>query len=82
MLDVGIIDLVEESEWINPVAVQDKKTASEVCICIDLRKLNGACFHNPFPTPFTDEVLESVGGQDVYSFTDALEEFWGLKWAS
>ena len=25
--------------------------------------------HDPFPTPFTDEVLDNVGGQEVYSFT-------------
>ena len=26
--------------------------------------------HDPFPRPFTDEVLEGVGEQDMYSFTD------------
>jgi hypothetical protein len=26
------------------------------------QKLNDACLHDPFPTPFTDEVLENVGG--------------------
>jgi hypothetical protein len=25
--------------------------------------------YDPFPTPFTDEVLENVGGQEAYSFT-------------
>ena len=39
-------------------------------ICVDLRKLNDACIHDPFPTPFTDEVLESVRGQEMYSFTN------------
>jgi hypothetical protein len=34
-----------------------------------LRKLNDAFLHDPFPTPFTDEVLENVGGQEAYSFT-------------
>ena len=63
MLDVGIIEPVEESKWINPIIVQDKKATSEVRICIDLRRLNDACLHDLFPTPFIDEVLESVGGQ-------------------
>ena len=61
MLDAGIIELVEESGWINPIVIQDRKRTCEVRIYVDLRKLNGACLHNPFPTPFTDEVLESVG---------------------
>ena len=64
MLDARIIEPVEESEWISPMVVQDKKTG-EVRICVDLRKLNDACMHEPFPTPFTDEVLEGVGGQEM-----------------
>jgi hypothetical protein len=43
------------------MVVQDKKTR-EINICVDLRKLNDACFHDPFPTPFTDKVLDNVGG--------------------
>ena len=35
-------------------------------------KLNDACLHDAFPTPFTDEVLDNVGGYEVYSFTDGL----------
>jgi hypothetical protein len=69
MLEAGIIEPVEESEWIIPMVVQDKKTG-EIRICVDLRKLNDACLHDPFPTPFTNEVLDNVGGQEVYSFID------------
>lgn len=36
---------------------------------MDLRKLNDASVHDPFPTPFIDEVLDNVGCQEVYSFT-------------
>jgi len=43
------------------MVVQDKKQKGEICICVDLRKLNDACVHDPFPTPFIDEVLEVVG---------------------
>ena len=71
ILDAGIIELIEESEWIIPMVVQDKKIR-EIRICVDLRKLNDACIHDPFPTPFTDEVLEGVGGQEMYSFTDGF----------
>ena len=74
MLDVGIIESIEESEWINPMVVQDKKTG-EVRICVGLRKLNDACMHDPFSTPFTNEVLEGVGGQEIYSFTDGVSGY-------
>jgi hypothetical protein len=56
------------------MVVQDKKTG-EIRICVDLRKLNDACLHDPFPTPFTDEVLDNVGGQEVYSFTDGFSGY-------
>ena len=69
MLQAEIIEPVEESEWIIPMAVQDKNTG-EIRICVDLRKLNDSCLHDPFATPFTDEVLDNVGGDDVYSFID------------
>ena len=74
MLDARIIEPVEESEWINPMVVQDKKTG-KIRICVDLRKPNDSCMHDPFPTPFTDEVLEGVGGQEMYSFTNGFSGY-------
>ena len=72
MLDAGIIEPVEESEWISLIVVQDKTTTGEVRICIDLRKVKDACLHDQFLTSFTYEVLESVGGQEIYSVTDGF----------
>ena len=71
MLDARIIESVEELEQISPMVVQYKKTY-EVWICVDLRKLNDSCMHDPFLTPFTDEVLEGVGNHEMYSFTDGF----------
>jgi hypothetical protein len=48
-------------------------------ICVDLRKLNDACLHDPFPTSFTDEVLENVGGKKVYSFIDRFSGYHQIK---
>ena len=64
MLDVGIIVHVEEFEWISPMVVQPKNTR-DIWIYVDLRSLNAAYVHNPFLTPFIDEVLENVGGQEA-----------------
>ena len=63
MLEAGIIEPIQESKWIIPIVIQDKKVTGEVKICVYLRKLNDSCLHDPFPTPFTDEVLESVSGK-------------------
>jgi hypothetical protein len=78
MLEARIIEPVEELEWISPMVVQDKKTG-EIRICVDLRKLNDVCLHDPFPTPFTDEVLDNVGGQEVYSFTDGFSRYHQIR---
>lgn len=59
--------------------VQEKKKKDETRICMDLRKLNHACVHDPFPIPFTDEVLDNVGGQEVYSFTNGFSGYHLIK---
>jgi hypothetical protein len=62
MLQVGVIELVEESKWIIPMVVQENKQGG-IRIYVDFKKLNDACLHDPFPTPFIDEVLQNIGGQ-------------------
>ena len=79
MLDAGIIEPIEELEWISPIVIQDKKTTGEVRIRVELRKLNDAHLHDPFPTPFIDEFLESVRGKEMYSFTDGFSGYHQVK---
>jgi hypothetical protein len=43
------------------MVVQDKKTG-EIKTYVDLKKLNDACWNEPFPMPFTDKVLDNVEG--------------------
>jgi hypothetical protein len=78
MLEAGIIEPIAELEWISPMVVQDKKSG-EIRIYVDLRKLNDACLHDPFPTTFTDEVLDNVGGQEVYSFTHGFSGYHQIR---
>lgn len=61
------------------MVVQEKKQKGEIRICVDLRKLNDACIHNPFSTSFIDEVLENVGGQESYLFTDGFSGYHQIK---
>ena len=49
MITVGIIEAVEESEWVSPMVVQDKKAKGEIRIYVDLRKLKDASVHDSFP---------------------------------
>ena len=79
MLEADIIELVEELEWICPMVVQDKKQGRGIRICLDLRKLNDACLHDPFHTPFMHEVLDNVGGHEAYSFNDGFLGYHQIK---
>jgi hypothetical protein len=48
-------------------------------IFVDLRKLNDVFVHDHFPTPFTNEVLENVGGQEAYSFIDVFSGYHQIR---
>lgn len=60
MVVVGIIEPIKQSDWVSPMVVQEKKTKGEIRIYVDLRKLNDACVHEPFPTLFFDEILDII----------------------
>ena len=62
MLAANIIEPMEESDWVSPMVAQEKKSKDEIRIWVDLRKLGDTYVHDSFPTPFTNEVLENVGG--------------------
>jgi hypothetical protein len=44
-----------------------------------LIKLNDDFLHDPFPPPFIVEVLENVGGQEAYYFTDGFSGYHHIK---
>jgi hypothetical protein len=69
---------MEESKWISPMVVKEKKQGG-IRICVDFRKLNDDLLHDPFPTPFIDEVLENVGRQESYSFTDGFSRIHQIR---
>jgi len=62
MLATGIIEPMEQSNWISPMVVQEKKQKDEIRISMDIRKLNDACVHDPFQNLFIGEVLDNLGG--------------------
>ena len=57
MLEVGLIFAMEEVEWVSPIVIQRKKGTEDIRVCVDYKSLNSSCVHDPFPKPFTDEVL-------------------------
>lgn len=79
MVVAGIIEPIEEFDWVIPMVVKDNKTRGEIRSCVDLRKLHDACMHAPFPTLFYDAILDNVGGKEAYSFKYGFlgyHQFW------
>jgi hypothetical protein len=75
MLEAGLIFVVEEAEWVNSRVIQRKKGTKDINVYVDYRSLNSAYVHDPFPTPFTDEVLEQGAGKESYSFTNGFSGY-------
>ncbi|KAH9317548.1 hypothetical protein KI387_019317, partial [Taxus chinensis] len=59
MLTSGIIKPLDESKWVSPMVISIKKDG-QIRICLDYRELNVACVTDPFPTPFSKEILEGI----------------------
>jgi hypothetical protein len=44
-------------------------------ICIDFKKLNVATKKDSYPLPFINEVLNTIGGYEAYSFLDGCSRY-------
>jgi hypothetical protein len=69
LLATRFIQSMEEATWLSPIVVVPKKNG-KLIICIDFKKLNVATKKDPYPLPFTNEVLNIVVGYEAYFFLD------------
>ncbi len=60
---------MEEATWLSPIVVVPKKNG-KLKIYVDFKKLNVIMKKDPFPLPFTDEVLNTLAGCEAYSSLD------------
>ncbi len=70
-LVVGFIKHFEEAIWLLPIIVVLKKNG-KLRICVDFRKLNVVIKKDLYPLPFTDEVINTIAGHEVYTFLDGF----------
>ena len=71
LLKADFIELVDQATWLSPIVVVPKKNG-KLRICVDFRRLNAATKKDPYPLPFTNEVLDTVIGYVAYSFIDCF----------
>ena len=73
MIKASIIYLADQYELEIPMVVQPKKhDPKKLRFCVDFRWLNKVTLTNPFPTTFSDEIINEVAGHECYSFTDGF----------
>ena len=74
LLKAGFIGPVDQATWLSPIVVVPKKNG-KLRICVDFRRLNAATKKDPYPLPFTDEVLDTIIGYAAYSFIDCFSDY-------
>ncbi|KAL2624023.1 hypothetical protein R1flu_008268 [Riccia fluitans] len=74
LLEARFIYPIETLAWLSPIVVIPKKNG-KLRICIDYRKLNASFVTDAFPLPYIDLMLESIVGQEMYSFMDRFNGY-------
>ncbi len=74
LLVTKFIEPIEEATWLSPIMVVFKKNG-KLRICVNFRKLNKATKKNPYPLPFSNEVLNNVVMYEAYSFLDGYSRY-------
>jgi hypothetical protein len=65
------IKLVEEATWLSPIVVIFKKNG-KLIIFVDFRKFNATTKEDPYPLPFTNEVINTIARHEVSTFLDGF----------
>jgi hypothetical protein len=68
------IKYVKEVKWLSPIVVVPKENG-KLRICINFKKLNATTNKDPYPLPFTNEMLNIVVGYETYSFLDGYSGY-------
>ena len=71
MESIGVISKVKEpTVWCAGMVAVPKKSGS-ICICVDLKPLNGSVLREVHPLPKVDDTLAQLTGATVFSKLDA-----------
>mgnify|MGYP000267601095 CR=1 FL=1 len=57
------------------------KKIGKLQVCVDYRKLNEATINDVFPLPFTNGMLDTVAGHEMYTFLDGFSGYNQIRMA-
>lgn len=75
LLDKGIIEKVDMSNWISPLVVVPKDNGNDARICVDMRRVNEVVAREKHPLPTIDDFLPELGGAKLFSKLDIKSAF-------
>lgn len=70
LVDEGIIEPTDSSEWVNPLVIVGKKSSDSIRICTDLSALNQNIVVDCHPIPHMEELVHSMSSAKVFSTLD------------
>ena len=70
-----IVSENEPTDWCSPI-VPVPKGESDVCICVDLKRLNACVKRERYVLPTIDELVHKLRGATVFSSLDAASGYW------
>jgi hypothetical protein len=80
LLDTRFIYPIAITKWLSPWVIVPKKNGKlQMLKCVDYHKLNAQTKRDPFPLPFSDSILDSIAGHEMYSFMDGYNNYNQVK---
>jgi hypothetical protein len=71
---LAFIKPIEEANWLSPIVLVPKKNG-KLRVCVDFKTLNVVIKKDPYPLPFTDEVVNTIAGHEVNTFLDGFSRY-------
>lgn len=70
LVDEGVIEPIDSSEWVSPLVIVGKKASGDIRICTDLSRLNQNIVVDCHPLPHMEELVHSMNEAKVFSTLD------------
>ncbi len=68
LIAASFIKPIEKVTRLSPIVVVLKKNG-KLKICVDLKKFNATTKKDPYPLPFTNEVINAIARHEVYTIS-------------
>lgn len=77
LLQAGIIERIDASEWVSPIVVA-RKRGGGLRLCVDLREPNKSVIMDCHPLPHMEDLFAELAGATHYSQIDLSAAYYQL----